>query len=123
MLRLRHTFVRDLRSIVDSYDYNTMRDCVNQNQGLFFVQWRYLEEEANFGQKLALVLVKIAEDCPYPADKSDEMLLLLRNMQTGDEVGWEDAADALFSFLQNALNNFIVILRGMRKFERGMRLA
>lgn len=116
MLRLRHTFVRELRSNVDSYDYNTMRDCVNQNQGLFFVQWRYLEEEANFRQKLALVLVKIAEGCLYPADKSNEMLLLLRKMQTGDEARGEDAADALFSFLQDTLNDFIVILRGMRKF-------
>ena len=120
MLRLRHTFVRELRSNVDSYDYNTLRDCVNQNQGLFFVQWRYLEEEANFGQKLALVLVKIAEDCPYPADKSGEMLLLLRNLQTGYAARGEDAADALFSFLQNALNDFIVILRGMPKFWQKM---
>ncbi len=120
MLRLRHTFVRELRSNVDSYDYNTMRDCVNQNQGLFFVQWRYLEEEANFRQKLVLVLVKIAEGCPYPADKSNEMLLLLRKMQTGDEAGGEDAADALFSFLQDTLNDFIVILRGMQKFWQKM---
>lgn len=120
MLRLRHTFVREIRSNIDSYDYNTLRDCVNQNQGLFFVQWRYLEEEADLGQKLAFILVKIAEDCPYPADKSSGMPLLLRNLQTGNAARGEDAADTLFSFLENALNDFIVILRGMQKFWQKM---